>query len=216
MVDLTFAILGGVFLVLGGLSCLLGVLRHEAKPNRVSWTIWTVPPVVCFAAQVHARVGPAAALTFAIAISSLLVLLATFLNQHGYAKMGRLDWCCALLAAVSTLLWVMTRDPDITVVMLIAIDWLGALPTLVKAYRDPQSESRVAFLFFALGAAVTLTTVHNWTLLNYGVSIHTLIMASAIFVIITFARGRVAARDGRRQHDSGSSRPATRLPTAAC
>jgi hypothetical protein len=215
MVDLTLAILGGVLLVLGSLSCLLGVLRNEVKPNRVSWAIWTVPPTVCFAAQVHARVGPASALTLAIAISSLLVLLATFLNQHGYAKMGPLDWYCALLAAVSTLLWVVTREPDFTVVMLVAIDWLGALPTLVKAYRDPQSESRVTFLLFALGAGVTLATIHNWTLLNYGVSIHTLIMALAIFVVITLAHRRVVARDGRRLDNSGFSPPATRLPTAA-
>src|SRR5437764_1341753 len=150
MLDPRFAILGAALVVLGELAYVVDVLRHQVRPNRVSWAVWTVPPLVCFIAQVDAGVGAASLLSLGMGIGALLVLLASFRNRHAYARLGPLDWSCALLAAVSAVIWAATNDVNTTVITVGAIDWLAALPIFVKAYRSPSSESGHSFLLCAL------------------------------------------------------------------
>lgn len=46
-----FAIVGAVIASLGGLYYLYETITGKSKPNRVSWLLWGVMPMIIFVAQ---------------------------------------------------------------------------------------------------------------------------------------------------------------------
>ena len=53
MLDAHFVILGAAVGFAGALSYLVGTLRGTVRPNRVSWLLWSLAPLVAFAAEVQ-------------------------------------------------------------------------------------------------------------------------------------------------------------------
>src|SRR3989442_12518333 len=128
MLDHRFALIGAIFTLLGNIGYAIDTYRGRTQPNRVSWTIWVLPPLVILAAEVHQRVGLESVLTFAVALGSLAVLIASFHNRPGHSRLVAPDLCCAAFALVSLALWALTSDPNLAILLSILAEWLAALP----------------------------------------------------------------------------------------
>jgi hypothetical protein len=72
VIDARFAILAAVITVAGNAAYALDTVRGNTQPNRVSWLMWMVAPLIGFAAQVSQHVGLQSLLTFAIGFGPLL------------------------------------------------------------------------------------------------------------------------------------------------
>jgi hypothetical protein len=159
MIDAHFVVAGAVIGFLGGLSYLAGTLRGTVQPNRVSWFMWSLAPLVAFAAEVHQGVGLQSLTTFMVGFTPLLIFLASFANRKSAWRLTWGDLCCGGLSLAGLGLWCVTRAGNMAIVFAILADGLAAIPTLVKAYVAPESESYLGFLAFAASAAITLLTV---------------------------------------------------------
>jgi hypothetical protein len=51
MLDSHFVILGAILNVIGGLSYLIDTIKGKAKPNRVTWFLWALAPLIAFTAE---------------------------------------------------------------------------------------------------------------------------------------------------------------------
>ena len=191
MRDYLLTIIGVGLLFLGSLRYAVDTAKRRVRANRVTWAIWTVVSLTCFIAQLHSGVGLVSALTLATGIGPFLVLLATIRNPHAYTQITRLDACCGFLAIISLALWALTSNPNFNIVILITVDWFGALPLLVKTYRAAQPEGASTYLFWALAGAVTLTTVHDWRFAAYGVPLNAVIMSTALLSAAVTSRQRL-------------------------
>ena len=66
-------------------------------------------------------------------------------------------------SGLGLVLWLVTSNDTVALFSFMAADFLAGLPTVVKSWRDPSSESTSAYLTGAINAALTLTTVTVWT-----------------------------------------------------
>ncbi len=55
-------------------------VRGHSQPNRVTWLLWGLAPMLAFAAELKAHVGLSALMTFSVGFNPLLVLAASFVN----------------------------------------------------------------------------------------------------------------------------------------
>ena len=163
MLDRHFVILGAAIGTFGIALYLRDTLRGVTRPNRVTWLMWSVAPLLAFAVEVHEGVGLQSLLTFTVGFLPLLVFVASFHNRHGYWRIGPLDYLCGIVSAGGLAVWLATRHGTVAIAASIASDALAALPTLVKSWRDPDSESVSAYLSSAVNAAITLATITTWT-----------------------------------------------------
>lgn len=53
MLNENFVYVGVVLSFLGGLSYLIDTLKGKAKPNKVSWFVWALAPLIAFWATVQ-------------------------------------------------------------------------------------------------------------------------------------------------------------------
>ena len=190
MIDPRFAILGALITVTGSPSYARDTLRGRTQPNRVTWMLWTVAPLIAFAAEVVQGVGLQSLMTLAVGVGPLLVVIASFLDARAYYRLTRFDAVCAALSVAALVAWGVTGTGDVAILFSILADFFGLVPTLRKAYREPQSESASAFLGSWSGAVITLLTISVWSFANVGFPLYILAADTTLCTLILAPRHR--------------------------
>jgi hypothetical protein len=158
-----FVYVGAAIGVLGAAAYLRDTLRGTTQPNRVTWLLWAVAPLLAAAVEFKSGVGLRTLTTFTIGFMPLLIFIASFHNPAAVWRVGRLDYVCGALSVAGTVGWLVTRSGVVAIVAAIVADLLAGIPTLVKSWTDPETESVSAYLGAFLNAAILLLTVTDWT-----------------------------------------------------
>lgn len=184
-------VLVGIFIgAVGSLSYLIDTLRGKVKPNKVTFFMWSIAPLIAFAAEAKQGVGIQSLMTFSVGFFPLTIFIASFVNKKAEWKLRRFDLICGLLSFAGLVLWMVTRVGNIAILFSIMADGLGAVPTLVKAYRYPETESPWPWITASINAAFTLLTIKIWSFSNYGFPIYIFIVTLIIFSFVQFKIGK--------------------------
>ena len=165
---LPYVVLAGAAISLtGSMFYLKDTLRGVTKPNRVSWLLWCVAPLLGAAASLSAGVTWAALPTFMAGFGPLLVLIASFATKKAYWKLEGIDYLCGFFSVLALVLWVVTKDPSIAIVFAIATDALASIPTITKSWRHPETESSYSYSPSIISALTAFTVITAWTFPEY-------------------------------------------------
>lgn len=187
-----FALLGALVASAGGFVYLYETIRGTAKPNRVTWLLWGVFPIIIFVAQRVQGVQGVSWATFVSGIMPLIVVGASFFNRKAYWQSQRLDYACMVLGFVGIVLWGITKAPNTAIVFSMLADFAAGFPTLKKSYTHPATESWTAYAVSALGFVISLLAVHVWTFANFAFVLY-LAVVNTILALLA-ARGRDTAK----------------------
>lgn len=190
MINPNFVIVGFILSLIGGFSYFVDTVKGRIKPNRVSWFLWSLAPLIAFAAEIKQGVGIQSLMTFSVGFIPVLVFLASFVNKKSYWKLGALDFICGALSLVGLLLWQITKVGNIAIAFSILADGLAAVPTLVKSYVAPETENYQVYLFIFFNSAITLLTIRIWNFAHYAYPVYILLLDLALFVLIKFKIGK--------------------------
>ena len=185
--------------IAGSLVGLFGMLYYakdtffgSTKPNLVSWVMWCSADLIGTAASVAAGATWAALPTFVAGFGPLIVIIASLANKKAYWKLGKLDYLCGSLSALALVLWVVTKAPSVAIVFAIATDALAAVPTVIKGWRHPETESSSAYVAGIISALSAFTAITVWTFPVYGFPAY-LVAINAVIAFPLFL-GRLAKK----------------------
>jgi hypothetical protein len=183
-------VLLGVLIELGGsASYVWATLAGKAKPNRVTWFLWTVSPAITLAAQLREDVGWPACFTAVGSFIPLLILLASFVNRGNAWVLTKFDIACGVVAAAGIILWQLSGSGTIAILLAIAADCISGVPTFVKSYTKPETENWHVFACSAVSAGITLLTIDTWNFANYGFAAYVFTICVLLVVLISFKPG---------------------------
>lgn len=189
MISENFIFIGAVLTLLGSLDYVTNTLKGKTKPNRVTWFLWALAPLIAFGVQLDKGVGLVALMTFMVGFGPLMVFIASFINKKSYWKITKFDLACGLLSCLGLLLWLILQEGNVAIAITILADGLAALPTVVKSYKEPKTESYLAFLLSAVNATITLFAVKTWDFAHVGFPVYILTICTLLFVLIRFEVG---------------------------
>ena len=141
----------------------IGAARGQVQPNPVTWFFWALTPAIVFAAQLFAHEGLSAVLSLVFLAGPLLIFLVSLRTSRFRAQLTPINIACAVFAALGVLFWQLAGDPVLAVFICIGSDAAATLPTLIKAYRAPASERRVAYVLDGMGALIIVLVTPQWT-----------------------------------------------------
>lgn len=190
MLNENFVILGAFINLLGGISYIKDTLQGKVQPNRVSWGLWAVAVLVAFSAEVSQGVGIQSLATFMVGFIPLLIFLASFINKKAYWKIGRFDILCGTLSIIGLVLWQITKVGNIAIIFSIFADLSAGIPTLIKAYKYPETENWIEFISSFISVSIAMLTVKTWTLAYYGFPLYIFFYDLAAFLLIKFKLGK--------------------------
>lgn len=166
MIDQHWTILGLILGLIGTFSYIKDTLAGKTKPNRVSWFMWALAPLIAFVAQLQKGVGFTALMTFSVGFNPLLIFIASFVNKKSEWKVERLDLICGISSFFGLILWLLFQEANIAIFFAILADGLASIPTIVKSYRYPETENYMEFLFGIVNSIIALLTIKVWNFEN--------------------------------------------------
>ena len=192
------AILGAIIGSLGGFYYLFETVVGKAQPNRITWLLWGIFPMVIFVAQRAQGIKDIAWTTFVAGFTPLLVVAASFFNKKAYWKSEPRDYGLMAAALLGLLLWALTDTPNLAILFSLLADVLAGIPTLIKSYRHPHSESWIAYAISALGFGISLLSVQTYTFENTTFVAYVFLLNGSFAVL--------ASRGHRKEQTTGSLR----------
>lgn len=163
------------------------LLKGKTKPHIFSWFIWTIVTSIIYALQVSAGAGFGSLVTLAVAIISLLIFILGFKN--GNKNIKKIDIVFLVLALLAIPLWLVIKQPVLSIILLSTIDMLGFAPTVRKSWDNPYSETLSLYTIttFRHGLSIIALAHYNIVTLLFPA---TWVIANALFSIMLIVRRR--------------------------
>jgi hypothetical protein len=199
MLNQNFIIIGTLIGAAGSLAYLVDTVKGKIRPNRVSFLLWSIAPFIAFAAQIKQGVGLESLMTFSTGFLPLTTFIASFVNKKAEWKITRFDLVCGALSILGLILWLITKVGNIAITFSILADGLAAIPTIVKAYKYPDTELAWPWIATVFGVVLTLLTLSEWTFANSGFIIYILLIDALIFILVQF---RIGEKLNSQKHET--------------
>jgi hypothetical protein len=180
---------GSAIGALGAAVYLRDTLRGTTKPNRVTWLLWAIAPLLAAAVELHEGVGLRALPTFMVGFMPLLVFIGSFHNSASVWQIRRIDYACGLVSVVGTVTWLVTRNGVLAISAAIAADFMAGVPTVMKSWTHPETETVHSYLGAVISMGVLLLTVTHWTFDEVAFPVFILCMASVEVVLVGLEPG---------------------------
>jgi len=191
VINENFVFLGSVIFALGSVPYFLDTIKGKVKPNRVTWFIWSIAPLIAFSAQIKEGVGiHQSLLTFTVGFVPLVIFIASFVNKKSYWQLGRLDLSCGALSLIGLVLWIATGTGLIAIFFAIIADGLAAFPTVIKSFKFPETENWVIYFAASISALITLFTIKVWDFETFAFSLYIFLLTLMLSGLIKFRLGQ--------------------------
>lgn len=175
------AIFGFTALVLnliGYVPYIRDIFLKIVKPHPFTWAIWTILTTIAAFNQIRNDGGYSSLFFISTAILVGLVFILSL--RFGMGGASKIDRLCFILAAILLVYWLTSKDTHISTVFAVIIDGIGAIPTLIKVYHHPKSETYIQWILAGIAGLLTVLAVPKleWILLIY--PLYVFIMNGAI------------------------------------
>lgn len=138
------------------------IFRGKTRPHAFSWFVWGIISSIGFAAQVAEGAGAGSwARGFGATTCFVLVVIALMKGERNI-KSG--DWVTFIIALAAIPLWVITKTPVWSVILVCMIDTLGYYPTVRKSWNKPHEESARSYMFSSMGSLFSILAIEHYTL----------------------------------------------------
>ena len=189
-----FGALSVLMMVLSRAGYVAACLRGRTRPHSFSWFIWGCISAIGFAAQVAEGAGPGSwargfgsVTCFALALIGLL---------KGEKDIKPADWVTLAVALSAIPLWVATKTPFWSVLIVCFIDTIGYLPTVRKSWRRPHEEMAPSYLVSSLGAAFSMLAIVQYTPSTWLYPLVLVFSNGAMWAFLHLRRAALAAKPG--------------------
>lgn len=244
MISQNAAVLAAALPIAGFASYLRDTVRGKAQPNQVSWLLWAVAPLIAGTAELAQGISPRVALvTLALGAGPLLVVMAALASPaprperraapvstgrnlprgHRTDRASRwmrfrLDLACGGISVIALAAWAVSGQGELAIALSIAADLAAAVPTIIKSWISPASETTTTYLASGAAGAITLLAVPHWTFASCGFPLYIMIVCGLITALIWLSprqpRRHVLPAGGRRRSRDGHSQPGYAPPQA--
>jgi hypothetical protein len=150
-------VLAGLVGVFDTIPYLRDVLRGSTRPHRGTWLIWSALAVVVCLSQWADGASWSLIMLMTQAVLTTTVFAVAIVHGQGGTTIAEL--VLMTVAAVGVTGWLLSGEPLVATVCVVAADLIAAAMMVPKTYRDPGSETLATFVYASIGGALAAAAV---------------------------------------------------------
>ncbi len=181
-----------IFLVITLLTSIFGIsflirdiMAGKTKPNLVTWFFWALAPLIGTFLQIKAGAGLSVLPVFLAGFFPVIIFVVALLKRNAHWKITVLDILCGAFSFLALMLWILTSETDISILFAILADGLAAIPTLIKSWKFPKTETALGYMPGIINNALGLLFIKNWDFSMYSFGIYFIVLNSVLIIFIT-------------------------------
>jgi hypothetical protein len=165
--------------------------------------------MIAFAVQLREGVGAQAFTTLALGISPLIIFVVTVVKNNRKIRFTPSDIVCGTLAGIGIALWLLTDNPGLALVCSILGDFFSAIPTLIKSFKQPETEHAAPYFLSFISMVLTICTIREWNIVHYGFTLYILVI-NLVFVVMIWGDLGAGWRAKQKKRSNSVKRRALR------
>ena len=184
----TFAIVAALLAIVGNVPYVKDVLDKKVQPHAYTWFVWSLVSGIIFFGQLAKGAGIGALPTFVSEIFTLIIFLLSL--RYGFKKITLLDTFFLFVALIGIGFWIFTNDPTISVIIAVGIDLVAFVPTILKTWTYPRTETPLLYSMNVTRHALALFSLQTY---NIATTLHSIAMIatnSVMTLIMLFHKGK--------------------------
>lgn len=182
---IAFASLAILLTIIGYIPYLWGIIKGSNKPHIFTWIIWVIVAAIAFFAQLSVNAGPGTWVTAFIGFMCLLVSLLAL--KSGTKNITPSDIIMFIGALASIPVWMLTKDPLWSVIIVTAINSMAFYPTFRKTWAKPYEEHIAIYALNIPRQALTIAALTQY-------SVTTVLFPASIIVMCLLFFGTIMYR----------------------
>jgi hypothetical protein len=169
----------------GTFAYIRDMFKGKTKPNLVTWGLWAFAPILATGAALSAGADKWATIRIFISgFGPLLVFIFAFILNQSHWKLSRFDYACGVCSLVALFVWFGAHSP-ITAILLLAIaDLLATLPTIIKAWKYPETETLYTYFIGLFTASIVIPAIPVWNIENSAFQLYLLLANTSLFLAV--------------------------------
>lgn len=170
-------VLGVALAILGNSKYFLSVWRKEIDPHPVTWFVGSIVSAVTFFGAWIKGGGLGVIPILASEVFTILIFILTLRMsvKKSFSNVKKLDLVFLIICILGLIPWYITKDPTISVIIVVMIDVIAFMPTLLKTKNNPSSEDGILYttnvlrhilILFALANINIATSLHSFAMIT--------------------------------------------------
>lgn len=160
-------------------------LRGKTTPHVYTWFIWGLVTAIAFGLQVGAGAGVGSWVTLAVVIACFLVFILGLRN--GRKDITKLDTIFLILSFIALFLWLVVKQPVLSVLLVSFTDMLSFIPTIRKSWNKPHSETLFLYSLTSFRHGLSLLALEHYSIVTW-LYPATWTIANALFSLMLIIR----------------------------
>jgi hypothetical protein len=156
-------LLAGIIIGSAQVIYLVNTVMKKVRPSVLSWTGWAFLMGTSVVSQVVSKGWQWSMTGVLCSTVGCFAIGMTALATRNYS-FERKDWQYVVWSALCVAVYLLSGDPWMTTIFAIGADGILAIPTVVKAWRDPLSERSLAWVLGVVSSTLALIICvgHDW------------------------------------------------------
>lgn len=163
------------------------IFYGKTKPNLVSWFLWLLGPFLGVFFQLKAGAGLSVVPIFMAGFGPLLVVIFSIFRKNAYWKLNTFDVICGIFSILALILYALTHNLAVSIIFAILSDLFAFIPTYIKGWKNPESETMTVYLAGIFNNALGLLVIKNWSFTIYSFGLY-LVIANIIMVYFLYRK----------------------------
>lgn len=155
--------------IAGGISFLayikyiVSIFQGKTKPSRSTWWILTFVGILILFSSNFIGAIENMWIQLSYIIGPLIIAILSIFPRYGYSTgLLKIDQICLLGGILCIGLWIVFNSPMVAFVGSIIVDFIGLIPTIKKAYFDPNKEDLVAWGITMIAVIINAVGISVW------------------------------------------------------
>lgn len=178
-------ILATVVAISGYLPYIRDTFKGKTKPHVFSWFLWGLVSSIAFGIQITNKGGFGSIPNLVMVIICLVIFLRALKN--GTKGISKFDVISLVLALLAIIMWLVVKEPLISVFLIIIVDLFSFLPTFRKSWNKPNEETFITWAMNAVRQVLIILALDEINIVNVSYPVYAL-TAVGIFCLMLLYR----------------------------
>ena len=190
------AIIAALLAFVGNISYLKDVFRDRVRPHPYTWFVWSIVSMTTFVGGLVKGAGIGALPTGVSEGFTVIIFLFSLkrLFQGGVGRIRAIDNYFLAICLLGLVPWALTKDPTVSVVIVVLIDIVAFMPALRKTWAYPHTEKPLLYETNVVRHALTLYSLQAY---NIATMFHSIAMICTNTIMTIFIKRGNRIRAGK-------------------
>lgn len=184
----TFGILSAFFTLLGAIFYLRSIYKREINPHFLSWLGWAFMTTIGAIAMLDSGSTWSTLFIFANSVSCISITIYSLYKKVGTWSTTVYDYGFFVLGILGIILWQIFDMPILAIIFCVLADLFFAIPTVVKTFKDPNSENATGWIPYCIAGVFGLLAIETFSSTEIIYPFYIFSLNSFVLMIILFKR----------------------------